>query len=149
MNLTLTAAALYSVDFCSKIPMMDMIFWVTNFGLHWEHPEGIVYVMFLGGELQKLIRDRYLEYLMQEIQLILLKYDSGQYHINYSPLSKRQKRTRPFGTTMPWSIWPALVVLWGVCWMFYTPLNSADKQQFELSLSGTNTAWGLFSDSGL
>lgn len=22
-------------------------------------------------------------------------------------------------TTMPWSIWPALVVLWGVCWMFY------------------------------
>lgn len=26
-------------------------------------------------------------------------------------------------TTMPWSIWPALVVLWGVCWMFY---ESAD-----------------------
>lgn len=24
-------------------------------------------------------------------------------------------------TTMPWPIWPALVVLWGVCWMFYTP----------------------------
>lgn len=24
-------------------------------------------------------------------------------------------------TTMPWSIWPALVVLWGVCWMFYNP----------------------------
>ncbi|KAF2869239.1 Alpha/Beta hydrolase protein [Massariosphaeria phaeospora] len=22
---------------------------------------------------------------------------------------------------MPWNIWPALVVLWGVCWMFYTP----------------------------
>lgn len=22
-------------------------------------------------------------------------------------------------TTMPWSIWPALAVLWGVCWMFY------------------------------
>lgn len=22
-------------------------------------------------------------------------------------------------TTMPWTIWPALVVLWGVCWMFY------------------------------
>lgn len=21
-------------------------------------------------------------------------------------------------TTMPWTIWPALVVLWGVCWMF-------------------------------
>lgn len=23
-------------------------------------------------------------------------------------------------TTMPWTIWPALVVLWGVCWMFYS-----------------------------
>lgn len=22
-------------------------------------------------------------------------------------------------TTMPWTIWPALAVLWGVCWMFY------------------------------
>jgi len=20
---------------------------------------------------------------------------------------------------MPWTIWPALAVLWGVCWMFY------------------------------
>ena len=22
-------------------------------------------------------------------------------------------------TTMPWTVWPSLVVLWGVCWMFY------------------------------
>lgn len=22
-------------------------------------------------------------------------------------------------TTMPWTIWPSLLVLWGVCWMFY------------------------------
>lgn len=28
-------------------------------------------------------------------------------------------RIRPPCTTMPWTIWPALVVLWGVCWMFY------------------------------
>ena len=26
---------------------------------------------------------------------------------------------RPPCTTMPWCIWPVLVVLWGVCWMFY------------------------------
>ncbi|KAK5051492.1 hypothetical protein LTR84_003144 [Exophiala bonariae] len=25
---------------------------------------------------------------------------------------------------MPWTIWPALVVLWGVCWMFYDGFNS-------------------------
>lgn len=28
-------------------------------------------------------------------------------------------RQRPRCTTMPWNIWPSLVVLWGVCWMFY------------------------------
>jgi hypothetical protein len=28
-------------------------------------------------------------------------------------------RKRPPCTTMPWCIWPALAVLWGVCWMFY------------------------------
>lgn len=27
-------------------------------------------------------------------------------------------------TTMPWTIWPALVVLWGVCWMFYSESGS-------------------------
>lgn len=33
-------------------------------------------------------------------------------------------------TTMPWTIWPALVVLWGVCWMFYPP-NDAWQPIFE------------------
>ena len=26
-------------------------------------------------------------------------------------------------TTMPWTIWPSLLVLWGVCWMFYGSPN--------------------------
>lgn len=37
---------------------------------------------------------------------------------------------RPRCTTMPWTIWPALVVLWGVCWMFNPPRSDA---QFEHS----------------
>jgi hypothetical protein len=37
---------------------------------------------------------------------------------------------RPRCTTMPWTIWPALVVLWGVCWMFHPPRSDA---QFEHS----------------
>jgi hypothetical protein len=28
---------------------------------------------------------------------------------------------RPLCKTMPWDILPSLVILWGVCWMFYTP----------------------------
>lgn len=30
-------------------------------------------------------------------------------------------RHRPPCRTMPWDILPSLVILWGVCWMFYTP----------------------------
>jgi hypothetical protein len=33
------------------------------------------------------------------------------------------KSLRHLCTTMPWTIWPALVVLWGVCWMFYSPTD--------------------------
>ena len=43
---------------------------------------------------------------------------------------------RPLSTTMPWTIKPSLVVLWGVCWMFYyhnarvnQPQEEAQPQQ--------------------
>jgi hypothetical protein len=39
--------------------------------------------------------------------------------IFYIQFSEFSSRLRPPCTTMPWTIWPALVVLWGVCWMFY------------------------------
>ena len=29
----------------------------------------------------------------------------------------------PLSSTMPWNIKPSLLVLWGVCWMFYPPSN--------------------------
>ncbi|UPK91283.1 hypothetical protein LCI18_002218 [Fusarium solani-melongenae] len=35
------------------------------------------------------------------------------------PYSEFPGCIRPPCTTMPWTIWPALIVLWGVCWMFY------------------------------
>ena len=34
---------------------------------------------------------------------------------------------RPLSTTWPWNIKPSLVVLWGVCWMFYN--NAFNSQQ--------------------
>lgn len=35
---------------------------------------------------------------------------------------------RPLSTTWPWNIRPSLIVLWGVCWMFYTSdQNREDK----------------------
>lgn len=39
---------------------------------------------------------------------------------------------RPMCMTMPWNILPALVVLWGVCWMFYnTPQDYVDSSAFQ------------------
>ncbi|KAL8982477.1 MAG: hypothetical protein Q9205_003025 [Flavoplaca limonia] len=41
---------------------------------------------------------------------------------------------RPLSTTWPWNIRPSLVVLWGVCWMFYdnsTRSVSQSRQQLE------------------
>jgi hypothetical protein len=42
---------------------------------------------------------------------------------------------QPMCITMPWNIRPALIVLWGVCWMFYTPrdyVDPTDTQHAEL-----------------
>ena len=51
---------------------------------------------------------------------------------------------RPPCTTMPWNIRPALVVLWGVCWMFnpWSPINDIQLQPLS---AGEQT---LFSNSG-
>lgn len=38
-------------------------------------------------------------------------------------------------TTMPWTIWPALVVLWGVCWMFYSESGSNKAPEGESLIS--------------
>lgn len=45
-----------------------------------------------------------------------------------------QPRRRPPCTTMPWDIKSALLVLWGVCWMFYNPIakSALEDQAFDL-----------------
>lgn len=36
---------------------------------------------------------------------------------------------RPLSTTWPWNIKPSLLVLWGVCWMFYGPSGSNNRKR--------------------
>lgn len=55
----------------------------------------------------------------------------------FSRFSAFPNRCRPPCTTMPWTIWPALMVLWGVCWMFYPGYAGG---QFPLSL-GNGPPW--------
>ena len=35
---------------------------------------------------------------------------------------------RPLSTTWPWNIKPSLLVLWGVCWMFYGPSDNKENR---------------------
>jgi hypothetical protein len=37
-------------------------------------------------------------------------------------------------TTTPWTIWPALAVLWGVCWMFIQPRHGRADKGISLAL---------------
>ena len=47
-------------------------------------------------------------------------------------------RLRPPCTTMPWTVWPSLMVLWGVCWMFYWPSPSEDDREPVATGGGSN-----------
>jgi hypothetical protein len=73
------------------------------------------------------------------INLVLNPVSSG--------FSEFPNSMRPPCTTMPWTIWPALVVLWGVCWMFNTRPNTADELQLQLSLQ--DSEWTPLASSGM
>ena len=67
---------------------------------------------------ERIIRERLLRFL-EHLALLLLKII--QFLLSYIRSARFMNRRRPKCTTMPWEIWPSLVVLWGVCWMFYPP----------------------------
>jgi hypothetical protein len=55
-----------------------------------------------------------------------------------SNISGFPNKHRPPCTTMPWNIRPALVVLWGVCWMF-NPWSPIDDIQLQPLSAGGQT----------
>ena len=67
---------------------------------------------------ERINRERLLRFL-EHLALLLLKLI--QFLLSYIRSASFMNRRRPKCTTMPWEIWPSLVVLWGVCWMFYPP----------------------------
>lgn len=72
-----------------------------------------------------------LQYLLLRLEKILALWEMVVYLVLlFCVFSEFPCRLRPLCTTMPWTIWPALVVLWGVCWMFYgEPENWADLDE--------------------
>jgi len=45
---------------------------------------------------------------------------------------------------MPWNIWPSLVVLWGVCWMFYNPLSPFGDAELQVIEAGKTLSHHLY-----
>jgi hypothetical protein len=84
----------------------------------------------------------FVAFVLQIMQLLILrarrletKLQKGLSN-HLDDLSVFPNRRRPPCTTMPWNIWPALVVLWGVCWMFYNSSSTpfADESHTEFSV---------------
>jgi hypothetical protein len=94
------------------------------------------------NDLMDLWRDFYL--LLLRIQRLLLKLESILrlwekllcFLLLDLAISEFPNRLRPPCTTMPWTIWPALVVLWGVCWMFYEGSIGNGEDQGDFSRIG-------------
>lgn len=49
-------------------------------------------------------------------------------HASVSWFSEWSSSRRPLRTTWPWNIKPSLIVLWGVCWMFYADGETPSMQ---------------------
>lgn len=51
---------------------------------------------------------------------------------------------RPLSTTWPWNVKPSLLVLWGVCWMFYGPTGHRhnDQDNIDATRNQRGTAQG-------
>jgi hypothetical protein len=75
---------------------------------------------------ERIIRERLLRFL-EHLALLLLK--TLRFLLSYIRSAGFMNRRRPKCTTMPWEIWPSLVVLWGVCWRFYPPAFYQNENQ--------------------
>jgi hypothetical protein len=61
-----------------------------------------------------------------EIVLYWQEYRRQQNKLDDGWFAEWPSGERPLSTTFPWNIRPSLVVLWGVCWMFF-PQNHYNK----------------------
>ena len=73
-------------------------------------------------EVEQRQSDKYMERLERFIRGVTIRLQMFVVLLFlFSKFSGISDNDQPMCTTMPWNIRPALIVLWGVCWMFYTP----------------------------
>ena len=72
--------------------------------------------------LEKLALDAILRYYVTIVEAHILHwhhYWQYQKRIDEGWFAEWPNGQRPLSTTWPWNVEPSLLVLWGVCWMFY------------------------------
>jgi hypothetical protein len=103
-----------------ELCMQDLLFLKTRF---WPPREGRRELQNeqeeRGENIQRQIE--HIQRLLAYFTMLWLKlYEILRFFCKFSEFPDR---IRPPCTTMPWTIWPALVVLWGVCWMYRPPIG--------------------------
>lgn len=100
-------------------------------------------VMEIWEEFYSFLRG--LQHLFLVFEQMLILWERMLYFVLFTlSFSEFPDKLRPPCTTMLWTIWPSLVVLWGVCWMFYDDLGW-DLGDYGLPMTD-NATW-LFEDT--
>ncbi|KAL8776722.1 MAG: hypothetical protein Q9213_008160 [Squamulea squamosa] len=130
----------------------------TKPGLLAKHPDstlpGLDQEKFIANleHILRCLRQASLEALIHH-GMETLEEDIRQWHehwlhdrqLDHGWFSEWPNGRRPLSTTWPWNIRPSLVVLWGVCWMFYDN-NTRSVEQLRQQLEdreGASSSWSL------
>lgn len=65
----------------------------------------------------------------------VMRFENGRF-------SEWPSGQRPLSTSWPWNIRPSLVILWGVCWMFYNHDSSTVKSSHSEGEVPSASFWG-------
>ena len=94
--------------------------------------------------LQQSAKDAILQYYVKIIQDSLLRWYQFWLHkkgaIN-DWFAEWPNGQHPLSTTWPWNIKPALLVLWGVCWMFYDFDKQSSENLGASDITGQESFW--------
>lgn len=85
--------------------------------------------------LQHIALDAILRHFEDIAEAHIPHWQYWQFHWQYSKrigdgwFAEWPNSHRPLSTTWPWNVKPSLLVLWGVCWMFYGQSGNNKKRQ--------------------
>ena len=102
-------------------PALHSIDHVLSLGSAVDNETFFANLVHLIMSIRKAAMDAIVRSLLEAIQISLLRWYQFWFHKHSIDdwFAEWPNGQRPLSTTWPWNIKPALLVLWGVCWMFY------------------------------